>query len=118
MLTVTMAHTGELFIESAENRYSLKKWMHVATSKGQDDRWLVVIEEALLDEVGKHIGVFLDDNFQSLYSANHTDFIKIAVHTEVVNTIVKSVRNGITDKLQGRGVTGFDISDSPFLEEK
>ena len=114
MFTVIMNHTGELFLESAENRHSLRKWLHVAISTGllvDEDNTLIAIEEALLDVIGKHVGIYLDDNFQSLYSANSPDFIKSTIHKEVINSIVTATRNGITSNLKGRGVVGFEITD-------
>lgn len=111
-----MNHTGELFLESAENRHSLNKWLHVTIASGQpvesEDKFLIVIEEAILDLIGKHVGIYLDDNFQSLYSANSPDFIKSTIHKEVINSIVTATRNGITSNLKGRGVVGFEITDS------
>lgn len=110
MLTITMNHKGELFLSSPEQSYPLYKKVILKTSRtATPDRVLDALEESILDEVGKYVGLYLDENYISLFSCGRGNFIETHMRSEYINLFISKIRNGVTDDLKGRNVESFEL---------
>lgn len=116
MLSITMNHTGELFLSSPEQSYPLYKKLVLKTSAAPGttpESLLLAVEESVLDEVGKYVGLFLDDNFIGLFSCGRGNFIETRIRSEYINLFISKIRNGITDDIKGRNVVSFELVAAP-----
>lgn len=109
-----MNHRGELFLSSfssSEEPYPLGKVLRCTTGpSGQTDPTiLTAIDEAIFDHVGKVVGVYLDENYQGLYSSGRGDYLQRQIRSEFINYFISKIKSGITDALEKRNVVHFEI---------
>jgi hypothetical protein len=112
-----MHHTGELFIRTPEADHPLQIRLKLITGKHHNSETITALEH----ELEQAILWFFDLRFRELvdfeYAPEQSVFALNLIRNETLNTILRMIKNDITDELLDKNIVGFEFTNLTGLSE-
>lgn len=105
-----MRHTGELLIKTPEAEHPLNLKLELITGQSPDSNVLPALEHELEHAVLWFFDIYFNELVDFEYAPEHSKFALNLIRTELLNTILRMIRNDITSVLVDKNIVGFSIT--------